>query len=53
VVGSCEHGNERLGPIIGGKFHDYLSDHHLLKKDSDLCCFLIQHVQSMANQAKE
>jgi hypothetical protein len=21
VVGSCEHGNEAMGPIKGGKFH--------------------------------
>jgi len=26
VAGCCEHGNEHLGSIKGGKFFDYLSD---------------------------
>jgi hypothetical protein len=34
VAGSCEHGNELLGSIKGGKFVDYLSDCQLFNKDS-------------------
>jgi hypothetical protein len=37
MVGSCEHGNELLGFIKGGKFLDYMSDYQLLKKDSAPC----------------
>jgi len=35
-VGSCEHGNEPLGSIKGGKFLYRLSDSRLPKKAFDL-----------------
>jgi hypothetical protein len=28
VVSSCEHSNETLGSIKGGKFLDWLNDYH-------------------------
>jgi hypothetical protein len=31
VVGFCEHGNETLGFIKGGRFVGYVGDYHLLK----------------------
>jgi len=34
MAGFCEHGNENLGFIKGGKFIEYLSDYYLLKKNS-------------------
>jgi len=33
-TGCCEHGNEALGSIKGGKFLDHLSDCQLLSNDS-------------------
>jgi hypothetical protein len=36
----CEHGNELLvsiKSIKGGEFFDWLSEYHLLKKDSVAC----------------
>jgi len=33
VAGTCECGNELLGPIKCGKFLDYLKTGYLLKKD--------------------
>jgi hypothetical protein len=35
VAGSCEHGNELLGPIKHGEFLDKLSDYRLSKKNSN------------------
>jgi hypothetical protein len=32
----CEHHNETLGSIKGGKFLDYLSDYYILNKESAL-----------------
>jgi hypothetical protein len=32
VADSCEHDDEPLGSIKGGKFLEYLSDCYLLKK---------------------
>jgi hypothetical protein len=39
--GCYEHCNELSGSIQGGEFLDYLSEYHLLKKDSVLWSWLV------------
>jgi hypothetical protein len=38
IAGCCEHGNETLGSLEGGKFLEQLSDYQLLKKDATSRC---------------
>jgi len=37
VLGSCEQGNEHLGPIKSGAFFNQLNGHQILKEDSAPC----------------
>jgi hypothetical protein len=39
VAGSCEHGNEQLEPVKGGKFLDYLTE--ISSSQRGLCSVLL------------
>jgi hypothetical protein len=46
---SCEHGNEFLGSIKGGKFLDRLSDYQFPKRYSDLCSYFVRTATQIIN----
>jgi hypothetical protein len=43
MTGSCEQGSEILDFIKGGKFHDYLNNYHLLKKEHAIVLEYVYH----------
>jgi len=53
VAGCCEHGNELLGSIKGGEFHEKWRRCWLLKKDSAAWSWLFLIVQQHVNNSRE